>query len=61
MSRMPISKNAVVQFNSLVNEAHHLLNEARSASRSDLPGKLAEAENRLNRIQAMLCPMMVMS
>jgi hypothetical protein len=59
MSNVPVSKNALQQFNSLINEAHQLLDEARSGSRSDLPRKLAEAENRLNRVQAMLCPIII--
>jgi len=59
MSKVPVSKNAALQFTALVTEAHQLLNEARSASAGDLPGKLAEAENRLNRIQAMICPIVV--
>ena len=59
MSKMPVSTSAVLQFNSLINETHQLLNEARSGN--DLPGKLAEAENRLGRIQAMLCPIMIVS
>ncbi|MFQ5792895.1 MAG: hypothetical protein ACE5JI_20695 [Acidobacteriota bacterium] len=59
MSRVPVSQKAIHEFNNLVSEARDLLREAREAPPETLTGKLAEAENKLNHIQAMACPVMV--
>ena len=57
MARNPVNLSALHEMRAAVSEAHKLIREAREAP--DDAGKLAEVENRLNRLQAGKCPFMI--
>ena len=49
MSKAPVNPSALLEMRALVREARKLIRE----------GKLAEAENRISRLQATVCPFIV--
>ncbi len=61
MATVPVSPNALHEFTSLVEEAHELLRDASDGACEDVQARIAEAENKLDTIQALVCPFMVLA